>query len=57
MPQMMPMNWLLLNILFNITFFIFMIMIYFNFKKNMTLNSNFKIKNDSKFILNFWPLN
>nr|QNE86018.1 ATP synthase F0 subunit 8 [Silo nigricornis] len=59
MPQMMPLNWLMLFIMFNLIFMIFMIMNYYNFK--FIYNNNMKIKtnqkNDSKSIHNFWPLN
>nr|AJR19256.1 ATP synthase F0 subunit 8 [Thremma gallicum] len=58
MPQMMPMNWTFLFIMFNMMFFFSMIMNYFYYLPSIKINSiKNKINNDSKFIHNFWPLN
>nr|ATN41167.1 ATP synthase F0 subunit 8 [Diptera sp. 69 LC-2017] len=46
MPQMAPMNWLLLFLLFSIMFVMFNILNYFSF------DLNFKINNSNKKILN-----
>nr|AHK17976.1 F-ATPase subunit 8 [Eriosoma moriokense] len=52
MPQMAPMNWLILFMYFMLTFYIIMNIMYFNFKKNpnkfLLKKSNFK--NYNKFI-------
>nr|YP_010875347.1 ATP synthase F0 subunit 8 [Nycteribia allotopa]WGW15001.1 ATP synthase F0 subunit 8 [Nycteribia allotopa] len=47
MPQMFPMNWLLIYIIFIIIFMLYMIKIYFSFFQKMPNNSmqiNFKKK-------------
>nr|AGI97898.1 ATP synthase F0 subunit 8 [Colopha kansugei]AGI97899.1 ATP synthase F0 subunit 8 [Colopha kansugei]AHK17971.1 F-ATPase subunit 8 [Colopha kansugei] len=52
MPQMAPMNWLILFIFFNLIFYLLMKMIYFNFLKTIN-NKSFKnnmIKNYNKSI-------
>nr|AGI97897.1 ATP synthase F0 subunit 8 [Kaltenbachiella nirecola] len=52
MPQMAPMNWLILFIYFMLIFFIMMNLMYFNFIK-LNKNSFFKkklTKNYNKFI-------
>nr|AGI97903.1 ATP synthase F0 subunit 8 [Eriosoma auratum]AHK17974.1 F-ATPase subunit 8 [Eriosoma auratum] len=52
MPQMAPMNWLILFIYFMMTFYILMNLMYFNFKKipkNKLFNKT-KIKNYNKLI-------
>nr|QHF16906.1 ATP synthase F0 subunit 8 [Therioaphis trifolii] len=52
MPQMAPINWLILFILFFFTFIITSNMIYFMYLKNMKMKSNKKnlMKNYNKFI-------
>nr|AHF21734.1 ATP synthase F0 subunit 8 [Apatania sp. YW-2014] len=56
MPQMMPMNWMILYFMFNLIFYMFMTNNYFNmnFQPKMTqsLNSNY-----TKSIYYLWPLN
>nr|AGI97900.1 ATP synthase F0 subunit 8 [Colopha setaricola]AHK17972.1 F-ATPase subunit 8 [Colopha setaricola] len=46
MPQMAPMNWLILFIFFMLTFFMLLTIIYFNFFK--LSNKNFFLKNQIK---------
>nr|YP_009692231.1 ATP synthase F0 subunit 8 [Limnephilus hyalinus]QEG98837.1 ATP synthase F0 subunit 8 [Limnephilus hyalinus] len=57
MPQMMPLNWMMLYFMFNLIFFLFMIINYFNlnFPSNKLISSN--KSNYSKSFFNFWPLN
>nr|QLY89678.1 ATP synthase F0 subunit 8 [Brachycentrus subnubilus] len=55
MPQMMPLNWNLFFIFFNMIYLMFMIMMFFNFSPKMKFKNN-KIKYDNKSIFNFWPL-
>nr|YP_009689568.1 ATP synthase F0 subunit 8 [Paratrichobius longicrus]QEG77647.1 ATP synthase F0 subunit 8 [Paratrichobius longicrus] len=46
MPQMSPMNWILLMIMFSMIFFFFLMINYFSFNPKMPsfLKSNFKTK-------------
>nr|YP_010851763.1 ATP synthase F0 subunit 8 [Penicillidia dufourii]WGH14991.1 ATP synthase F0 subunit 8 [Penicillidia dufourii] len=46
MPQMFPMNWLLIYMIFILIFMMYMIKIYFSFFQKMPSNNkfNFKIK-------------
>nr|YP_009918964.1 ATP synthase F0 subunit 8 [Potamophylax latipennis]QMP96544.1 ATP synthase F0 subunit 8 [Potamophylax latipennis] len=56
MPQMMPLNWIILYSTFNLIFYLFMINNYFNL--NFTNNKTPDLKsNYSKSFHNFWPLN
>nr|UJG45374.1 ATP synthase F0 subunit 8 [Limnephilus germanus] len=56
MPQMMPLNWVFLYLMFNSIFFLFMIINYFNL--NFSSNKlTFTKSNYSKSFSNFWPLN
>nr|WCJ52991.1 ATP synthase F0 subunit 8 [Mindarus keteleerifoliae] len=53
MPQLAPMNWLILFLYFFTTFFMIMSILYFIFIKKFNSNKNFKtkmIKNYNKFI-------
>nr|YP_010586189.1 ATP synthase F0 subunit 8 [Goera fissa]UZZ43951.1 ATP synthase F0 subunit 8 [Goera fissa] len=56
MPQMMPLNWTFMFMLFNMNFLIFLIMNYYNYKYNSQSN-NLMSKNNIKFIHNFWSFN
>nr|YP_010586072.1 ATP synthase F0 subunit 8 [Brachycentrus kozlovi]UZZ43808.1 ATP synthase F0 subunit 8 [Brachycentrus kozlovi] len=56
MPQMMPLNWNLFFLFFNLIFLIFLIMSFFNYTPIITSKIN-NLKYDNKSILNFWPLN
>uniref|UniRef100_A0AAU7LK40 ATP synthase F0 subunit 8 n=1 Tax=Thalassa montezumae TaxID=3129753 RepID=A0AAU7LK40_9CUCU len=45
MPQMMPLNWMMLMIYFTLIFILFSIFFYFNFKNfSSKLENNYKIK-------------
>nr|QZR92103.1 ATP synthase F0 subunit 8 [Uroleucon erigeronensis] len=52
MPQMAPINWLILFIFFFYMFYLTMNLLYFNFIKNNKINMSFKknMKNYNKFI-------
>nr|YP_010175318.1 ATP synthase F0 subunit 8 [Neotoxoptera formosana]QSL98445.1 ATP synthase F0 subunit 8 [Neotoxoptera formosana] len=52
MPQMAPINWLILFIFFFSMFYMIMNMLYFNFIKNNKIKFYFKnnVKNYNKFI-------
>nr|YP_010586202.1 ATP synthase F0 subunit 8 [Goera horni]UZZ43964.1 ATP synthase F0 subunit 8 [Goera horni] len=56
MPQMMPLNWTLMLILFNLIFLFFLIMNYYNYKYNYQ-SKKMMSKNNIKFIHNFWSFN
>nr|YP_010414162.1 ATP synthase F0 subunit 8 [Macrosiphum rosae]URQ84758.1 ATP synthase F0 subunit 8 [Macrosiphum rosae] len=52
MPQMAPINWLILFMFFFFTFYLTMNLLYFNFIKNIKIKISFKkhMKNYNKFI-------
>nr|AMV74153.1 ATP synthase F0 subunit 8 [Rhopalosiphum padi] len=52
MPQMAPINWLILFLFFFSTFYVIMNLLYFNFIKNLKINFFKKnnMKNYNKFI-------
>nr|YP_010554675.1 ATP synthase F0 subunit 8 [Hydropsyche rhomboana]UYO79308.1 ATP synthase F0 subunit 8 [Hydropsyche rhomboana] len=51
MPQMMPLNWLMLMLFFTLLFIIFMKLFYFN--KNFIMIPNLKISSLSSFSMNW----
>nr|YP_010585916.1 ATP synthase F0 subunit 8 [Lepidostoma longipilosum]UZZ43639.1 ATP synthase F0 subunit 8 [Lepidostoma longipilosum] len=58
MPQMMPLNWMMLFIITNLIFSLFLILSFYNHPMKMnSYNKNLMYnKNDTKFIHNFWPI-
>nr|YP_010586514.1 ATP synthase F0 subunit 8 [Pseudostenophylax fumosus]UZZ44315.1 ATP synthase F0 subunit 8 [Pseudostenophylax fumosus] len=53
---MMPLNWIILFIMFNLIFYIFLINNYFNLNFTDIKSTSLK-SHDSKPLHNFWPLN
>nr|YP_010586306.1 ATP synthase F0 subunit 8 [Lepidostoma fui]UZZ44081.1 ATP synthase F0 subunit 8 [Lepidostoma fui] len=58
MPQMMPLNWIMLFILTNLIFGLFLILSFYNYptKMNSLITHQMLNKNDTQSIYNFWPI-
>nr|YP_010586033.1 ATP synthase F0 subunit 8 [Apatidelia acuminata]UZZ43769.1 ATP synthase F0 subunit 8 [Apatidelia acuminata] len=57
MPQMMPMNWMILYFMFNLIFYMFITNNYFNMNFQPTKITQYLSSNYTKSIYYFWPLN
>nr|YP_010586397.1 ATP synthase F0 subunit 8 [Nothopsyche ruficollis]UZZ44185.1 ATP synthase F0 subunit 8 [Nothopsyche ruficollis] len=57
MPQMMPLNWTILYLMFNLIFYIFMVNNYFNINFQPHTPLLQLQSNHSQSFYNFWPLN